>query len=475
MERINLSMKITIFWFRYDLRINDNPGLFEAAEQGAVLPIYVLDEKHFPVGEASKWWLHHSLENLNKSLDFKLNFYKGDSFEILKSLAESNEVKAIYWNRCYEPLTIQQDKKIKDYFGKNDIECKSFNASLLWEPWDIKKGSEGDYYKVFTHFYRNGCLRSDQPRNLVEKPQKLDLICLNSQTLEDLKLLPKIKWHQKLEGRYDIGEEGAQKALYKFLSNGLKGYKELRNYPIKPNTSRLSAHLHFGEISPHNVWHAAQTKGLINGHNADLDHFLSELGWREFAHYILYHFPELSTKNYQNKFSHFPWINDEEVFDQWKRGQTGYPIVDAGMRELWQTGFMHNRVRMVVASFLIKNLLQDWRKGLKWFEECLLDADMANNSFGWQWVAGSGFDAAPYFRIFNPVLQGEKFDPTGEYTRRFVPELAKLSNEYLFKPWEASRQILEEADVVLGVNYPYPIVDAKTSRNRALEAYRELS
>lgn len=473
-----MSKNITIFWFRLDLRINDNPGLFEALQRGTILPIYILDLENFQIGEAAKCWLHYSLENLNKSLDFKLNFYEGNAFDILRSLVENNKgVNAIYWNRSYEPLAIQQDKKIKQHFEKGDMECKSFNASLLWEPWEIKKESEGDYYKVFTHFYRNGCLKSDQPRNIATKPQKFDLISLftNAKTLKDLKLLPKTKWYKKFEDKYEIGEAGAQKALYKFLTNGLKGYKELRNYPIKPNTSKLSAHLHFGEISPHNVWYAAQTKGLINGHNADLDHFLSELGWREFSYYVLYHFPELPSKNYQTKFNNFPWSNDEEAFNNWKRGQTGYPIVDAAMRELWQTGFMHNRLRMVVASFLVKNLLQDWRKGLKWFEECLLDADLANNSFGWQWVAGCGFDAAPYFRIFNPVLQGEKFDPKGEYTRLFVPELAKLPNEYLFKPWEASREILEGADVVLGVNYPYPIVDAKTSRDRALESYKNLS
>jgi len=473
-----MSKKITIFWFRYDLRIMDNPGLFEAVQRGAVLPIYILDQEHFSIGEAAKCWLHHSLASLNKSLDFKLNFYEGNAFDILKSLLEHNKgIDAIYWNRCYEPKSIEQDKRIKQYFDQQGLECKSFNASLLWEPWDIKKGSEDGYYKVFTHFYRNGCLKSNQPRDILERPKKLDLTNLlsDAKNLEELNLLPKIKWHKKFEDKYDIGEGGAQKALGKFLSNGLKGYKELRNYPIKPNTSKLSAHLHFGEISPHNVWYAAQTKGLINGHDADLDHFLSELGWREFSYYVLYHFPELPSKNYQAKFDNFPWSDDDEAFEKWKRGQTGYPIVDAGMRELWETGFMHNRVRMIVASFLVKNLLQDWRKGLKWFEECLLDADMANNSFGWQWVAGCGFDAAPYFRIFNPVLRGEKFDSAGEYTRRFVPELAKLPNEYLFKPWEASEQILEEAGVVLGETYPYPIVDGKTSRDRALQAYRELS
>jgi len=474
-----MTDKKTLFWFRQDLRISDNPGLFEAAKQGSIMPVYILDEsgaKAFKMGSASKWWLHHSLDKLNQSLNNKLNIYVGNSFEIITNIIRENNLDAVYWNRCYEPWRIQEDTKIKASLRKANIEGASFNGSLLWEPWEILKKDKTPY-KIYTRFYRDGCLQAPRPRVPLPKPEKLILLQdhSNRNTIYTLNLSPHKDWHKKLEPYWDIGEEAAQRRLAMFLSDGLLGYKENRNYLSKLNTSRLSPHLHFGEISPNQAWHSTQFQAAVDLGSLDADCFLSELGWREFSYYLLYHFPKLPRKNFQSKFDAFPWESNDFFLKRWKKGQTGYPIVDAGMRELWQTGFMHNRVRMITASFLIKNLLIHWHEGEDWFWDCLLDADLANNSASWQWVAGSGVDAAPYFRIFNPVTQGEKFDPDGQYTRRFVPELSKLPNEFLFKPWEASDQLLKASGVILGETYPKPIIELRDSRDRALQAYRMIS
>jgi deoxyribodipyrimidine photo-lyase len=294
----------------------------------------------------------------------------------------------------------------------------------------------------------------------------------NNRNIKDLLLLPKISWYKNIEHLWQVGENEAQKKLDDFLKYKLIGYKENRNYPAKPNVSKLSPHLTFGEISPNQIWYTCiKQKELDN----DLDHFLSEIAWREFSYYLLYHFPQLPSKNFQSKFDHFQWEENNKFLTAWQKGQTGYPIVDAGMRELWQTGYIHNRVRMVVASFLVKNLLLDWRYGARWFWDCLLDADLANNSASWQWVAGCGADAAPYFRIFNPVTQGEKFDSEGKYTKLFVPELTNLPAKYLFQPWVAPNEILQKSGVILGENYPEPIVDLVRSRNYAIKAYKDLT
>jgi deoxyribodipyrimidine photo-lyase len=469
-----MTDKITIFWFRQDLRLSDNPGLFEAAKNGLVLPIYILDDElpsTFKMGGASKWWLYNSLKSLNKSLDNKLNFYVGDSKTILKNLINENDVNAVYWNRCYEPWRIQADTEIK----KNlEVECKSFNGSLLWEPWEILK-SDKSFYKVYTPFYRNGCLRASQPREILPKPQKLSLLKVSSQMLDELKLLPDKNWYKKMENYWDVGEVSAQKKFQEFLENDLLDYKDGRNYPAKNNTSKLSPHLHFGEISPNQVWYSVQAKKEIDySYSKNVDQFLSEICWREFSYYLLYHFPQLPQKNFQSGFDQFPWKNDKNFIKAWQKGKTGFPIIDAGMRELWQTGYMHNRVRMIVGSFLVKNLLVHWHHGEEWFWDCLVDADLANNSASWQWVAGSGVDAAPYFRIFNPITQGEKFDSEGEYTRHFIPELRQLSNEFLFRPWEADERILKSAGITLGKTYPMPIVNLKVSREESLKAYHGL-
>ena len=469
-----MSKGIAIHWFRQDLRITDNPSLETAAEFDAVLPIYILDDgnsQEFKMGSASRWWLYNSLQSLNESLDGKLSIYNQNPKIVIQELLEKYEVKAIFWNRCYEPWRIDRDIDIKAYLDDKNIENKSFNSHLLWEPWNISK-DDGTPYRVFTPYYKKGCLNAEEPR-LPSKNLEIDTIFhdQDSEQIDTLDLLPRINWYSQIQEVWKPGEDGAQKRLDQFLEEGLLDYKEGRNFPFKENVSRLSPHLHFGEISPNEVWYQAKTKESVSGIQKSLDHFLSELGWREFSYYLLYHFPYLPKQNFQPKFNKVPWIKNESFLESWQKGETGYPIVDAGMRELWQTGYMHNRLRMVVGSFLVKNLLIDWREGEDWFWDCLVDADLASNSAGWQWVAGSGADAAPYFRIFNPVTQGLKFDPEGEYTKKYVPELELLPNKYLFNPWEAPKEILEKAGIELGKDYPEPIVDLKYSRELALEAF----
>ena len=469
-----MNKNIVIHWFRQDLRISDNPALSYSSKQGAVLPVYILDHKNpgeFDLGSASQWWLHYSLHALNKSLKENLRIYVGDPKKILIDLIQEYNVKAVYWNRCYEPWQITRDKQIKKVLEAHNTESKSFNGSLLWEPWEVLK-KDATPYKVFTPYFRKGCLSADSPRMPLPKPSSMKFYedSTNSVSIDNLGLLPRIRWDKQLEPHWQIGEIGAQKKLKKFTSNRLENYKQGRNFPALNSVSRLSAHLHFGEVSPNQAWYAAKS----NENSDDVDHFLSELGWREFSYNLLYHFPELPRKNLQSKFDNFPWVVNEEYLRCWQTGQTGYPLVDAGMRELWQTGYMHNRIRMIVGSFLVKNLLQHWHYGEKWFWDCLVDADLANNSASWQWVAGCGADAAPFFRIFNPCTQGKKFDPEGKYTRRFVPELEGLPDKYLFNPWEAPVPVLADAGVTLGENYPNPIVDLKFSRERALSAFKHL-
>ena len=470
--------KLSIFWFRQDLRLADNPGLSEAISKGIVLPIYIYDDinsNEYEMGSASKWWLHNSLEKLNDSLNNKLSVYKGDALKIIESLTKSYDVESISWNRCYEPWRIKRDKNIKSEIEKKGIEVNTFNGSLLWEPFNILK-ADGTPYRVFSPYYRKGCLNAAPPRVPLKSPEISSLFKdeYNKLTIEDLSLIPKVHWFDEMEKLWKPGEVGAQEKLYDFLDDGLFGYKEGRNFPSQKNVSQLSPHIHLGEISPNQVWYAAKQKEDETGIEKDLSHFLSELGWREFSYNLLYHFPTLPRENLQKKFDNFPWQENTDFSDKWKKGHTGYPIVDAGMRELWQTGYMHNRVRMIVGSFLVKNLLLHWHEGEKWFWDCLIDADLASNSASWQWVAGSGADAAPYFRIFNPISQGIKFDPEGEYTKKFLPELKDLPIKYLYSPWEAPADVLEQANIKLGENYPKPIVDLKESREKALDAFDKI-
>ena len=452
-----------IHWFRQDLRLSDNPGLYEAANHSEVLPVYILtdhDDKN--LGDASKWWLHNSLISLKKSLNGNLLVVKGNPKEILLRLVIQLKINFIHWNKCYESHNLQYDSELQDAFSG----CKIYNGGLLWNPSDIIK-SDGTPYRVFTHFYRKGCVENGvAPRLPLPKPEQLRIVEYDygdKESISSLELLPRVEWYRKFNDHWAVGESNAMEVLNDFLNHRLYNYKLGRDVPSENFVSKLSPYLHFGEISPNQIWYNAINDRDISEKN--LDHFLSELGWREFSHNLLYHFPRLQVDNLNQKFNKFPWVCDENFIKRWQRGETGYPIIDAGMRELWETGYMHNRVRMIVASFLVKNLLINWREGEKWFWDCLVDADMANNAASWQWVAGSGADAAPYFRIFNPMTQAEKFDPNGIYIRRYLPEIAHLPDKFLFKPWTYLDRRLD---------YPQPMIDLQQSREKALAAFASL-
>jgi deoxyribodipyrimidine photo-lyase len=467
----------SIVWFRHDLRLSDNPALASGINLGNILPIYILDNcvpNLFEIGSASKLWLYHSLSKLNKSLNGNLNVYIGKPSEIIGALIKQHDIHNVFFNACYEPWHLKQENNVKHICEQNSINCESSNGNYLWSPNQILK-NDGTYYKVFTAYKKKSYCST--PRKTVKNSKQIDAVkdCKNKISISDLNLIPQNKkWHKKIVESWDIGELAAQKKLNDFIESKLLGYKDGRDYPIKNHTSLLSPHLHFGEISPAQIWESVNSFGHLHASDSDIEHFLSELIWREFSCYLLYHFKSLYKDNFNSKFDQFSWRDNPKYLKAWQTGHTGYPIVDAGMRQLWQTGYMHNRVRMIVASFLVKNLNIHWRKGSEWFWDCLVDADLANNSANWQWVAGCGADAAPYFRIFNPITQSEKFDKDGDYIRLFVPELKNLPNKYLYKPWMAPEHILKSAGIVLGENYPNPIVDLATSRNKALEAYKNL-
>ena len=466
-----MSNDINILWFRKDLRLMDNPALVEANLNAEIIPIFILDDtnpEENKMGAASRVWLYHSLKSLNISLQKKINFYSGDPVKIISELINNYNINGVYWNRCYEPWEIRRDKKIKDLLKIKKVKAKSFNGSLIREPWEVLKEDQTPY-KVFTALYKKAYLNSDIKVEVINEPTKINYSTkiFSSNTLDTLKLLPNLSWADNIIKYWKVGEKNAHLKMTEFFKKGIDDYKEGRNFPFKKNVSRLSPHIHFGEISPKQLW--VKAKSISS--NKNTEHFVSEICWREFSYYLLYHFPNLPKDNLQKKFNNFPWKDNNYNFDSWKKGKTGYPIIDAGMRELYETGYMHNRVRMIVASFLVKNLLIHWHKGERWFWDCLFDADLANNSASWQWVAGSGADAAPYFRIFNPVTQGVKFDVDGQYTKQYVPELKDMPNKYLFSPWEAPDDVLNKANVVLGGNYPKPIIDIKESREKALYSF----
>ena len=463
-----------LVWLRQDCRLSDNPALTAALEAGKTTVIYIHDDINageYIAGAASLVWTHHTLTALKKALQGNLSIYKGDAIQIIQDICQSHNITHIHWNRCYEPWRIQRDKHIKAQCETAGIDVQSYNASLLWEPWTIQK-NDGTPYRVFTPFYRRGCLKSTPPRQPLASPslKNLQATLPDSGTIDGLGLIPNEAWAVQLPQQWQITEQGAQAACEAFLNDGVKDYKNGRNFPAQNNTSRLSPYLHHGLISPHQVWHQV----IATGDDNNIDHFCSELGWREFSYSQLFYNPTMTEDNIQKKFDRFPWIKDDIRLACWQRGKTGVPMVDAGMRELWQTGYMHNRVRMIVGSFLVKNCLLDWRLGAAWFWDCLFDADLASNTASWQWVAGCGADAAPYFRIFNPVTQGEKFDPSGEYIRRYIPEIAALPDKYLYAPWTAPEDVLVDAGVTLGETYPHPIVDLKQSREAALAALSTL-
>ena len=474
------KQKPVLLWFRQDLRLHDNPALYAAHDTGApIIPLYILDDDNagqWKIGGASRFWLHHSLAALNKAVDGNLLLLKGAADKIIPELITQTGAQAIYWNRCYEPWRVQRDKQLKQTLIENGTEVCSHNGSLLWEPWEIKK-QDGTPYKVFSPYYRKGCLQAPPPREPLPRPRNITFSSEKSSdalTLDALGLLPDSpRWDKKMEQYWDIGESGARQRLRDFLDDGLHGYKDGRNVPTQNNVSRLSPHLHFGEISPNMAWYEAKERGHVEGWERDSEHFLSELAWREFSYSLLYYSPDLPWENLQERFNDFPWVSQHSNdLTAWEQGKTGYPIVDAGMRELWETGYMHNRVRMIVGSFLVKNMLTHWHRGEEWFWDCLVDADLANNAASWQWIAGCGADAAPYFRIFNPILQSKKFDPKGGYIRHFVPELKNMPDKHIHAPWEAPDNILADAGIELGKDYPTPMMDHSAARDRALEAFK---
>lgn len=468
-----------VMWFRQDLRLHDNPALSAAAAQGeTVIPLYILDDVNadkWQMGGASRWWLHQSLKALDDDLQAKgfgaLVLLKGDAEKELASFVKKNDVRDVYWNRQYEPWAIARDTSIKKNLG---IEVHSFASYLLFEPWVIKNKTGGQY-KVFTPFskavmeVRQDILPPDTktPKTKAKPHAAKDL------KLADLGLMPAIKWYTDMAKEWQPGEQGARDRLEHTVHKIAGHYKERRDFPGIDGVSKLSPHLHFGEISPRQVWHAVDSESRKHGHSKysqNAEGFLRQLIWRDFSWHLLYHDPKFPDREWNPQFRNFPWKKNAKLLRAWQKGQTGYPIVDAGMRQLWQTGWMHNRVRMIVGSFLVKNLLLNWREGEKWFWDTLVDADLGNNAAGWQWIAGCGADAAPYFRIFNPILQSKKFDAEGDYIRTYVPELKDVPAAYIHAPWEAPPMIQQ----ALRGKYPPPLVDHATARDAAMAAYREI-
>jgi deoxyribodipyrimidine photo-lyase len=475
-----------LLWFRWDLRLQDNPALLSAMESGgAVIPVFILDEAgegRWPPGAASRWWLYHSLAALDTSLralGSRLILTQGDSLAVLRELQRLTGARSIFWNRRYEPASIVRDQAIKEFFNAAGVEAKSCNSALLFEPHTIAN-KQGKPFQVFTPFWRH-CLSLPVAAPVKFHAQRLPAPARWPASLApaDLDLLPRIPWTGGLAGAWVPGEAGGRRRLQAFIAAPVDAYAEGRNLPASDGTSLLSPWLHFGELGPRQIWAALQLRakasGIFPSSNGERV-FLSELGWREFAHHLLFHFPYTPGKPLREDFGRFPWAKDPggKLLRAWQRGRTGYPIVDAGMRQLWHTGWMHNRVRMIAASFLVKHLRLPWTQGAAWFWDTLVDADLANNTLGWQWTAGCGADAAPYFRIFAPVLQGEKFDAEGNYVRRWVPELAQLPAKWIHRPWEAPAEVLAAAGVCLGDQYPRPIVDHAVARAAALAAFKEM-
>jgi len=477
---------VAIVWFRQDLRLTDNPALSAALDNHErVIPVFIHADdgaSEWAHGAASRWWLHHSLKSLGKSLrelgSRLIIRNEADSLESLQTLIKQTRATHVYWNRLYEPVHIQRDKTIKQALQDQGIEVKSFNSTLLHEPWEITK-KDGDPFRVFTPFWK-ACVKAGLPGDQYGAPEELPTVSnrLPSEKIEALELLPKIRWDKAFAENWQPGEGGAHQCLDEFLEDAVVHYQDDRNRPDIHGTSRLSPHLHFGEISPRQI--VEQTTQAVDSNSrrgivTNADAFVREVGWREFAYHLLYHFPYTVDKPLYERFDSFPWEkNYSRNLRAWQQGQTGIPIVDAGMRELWHTGWMHNRVRMIVASLLTKNMLIPWQEGARWFWDTLVDADLASNTLGWQWTAGCGADAAPYFRIFNPVTQAEKFDPMGNYIRQWVPEIAGLPNKFLAQPWAAPEGVLNDHGLKPGRDYPQPAVDLKATRERALDRYKTI-
>lgn len=473
--------KAALLLFDCDLRTIDNPAFFHALKNyQKILPLFILDEKNKrKFGGASKWFLHNALEALSEKLEnkysLKLVLKKGDSLKILEEIFTTKKIAAIYYNKLCEPYNIKLQNHIKELSEKNSIAVFDFKSQTLFD-FDAIKTQAGSHFKVFTPFF-NECKKNfDKIEKLFPEPPSHGISGLDKFLSDDLKLLPQKNWANNFTKNWIFDYKKIQKNLDDFCSKKILNYKQARDLPDLGGTSKISPYLSFGMISAKQVFWQIQnfviTQNKTNDEN--INQYLAELCWREFCHHLLFHFPQLPTKSFKKEFDKFPWQKNDELLKKWQKGQTGYPIVDAGMRELWASGTMHNRVRMIVASFLIKDLMIDWREGEEWFWDCLVDANLANNVANWQWVAGSGADAAPYFRIFNPTLQGERFDSEGNYVRKWLPEIAKLPNKFIHKPWLADKKTLEYCKIELGKNYPQPIVDHAKARELALAVFKSL-
>ncbi|HEX4005552.1 MAG TPA: deoxyribodipyrimidine photo-lyase [Acidobacteriaceae bacterium] len=466
------SMESVLVWLRRDLRLADHPALTAAVATGlAVIPVYVWDPEVESAGAAARWWLHASLLRLDEALrarGSRLTVRRGPAAETLASLAAECGAQKVLCSRVYEPACLAGDRRVAARLRAEGVAWESLNGSLLFEPGSIRTTAGGSF-QVFTPFWRacwneRGALRRPVAAPArVRAPERWP----ESLAVADLELEPQIDWAAGMRAAWTPGETAAQARLRKFAKSAVAEYGVERDRPDHDGTSRLSPHLHFGEISPVQTWH-----GVAEAAGAET--YLRQLVWREFAHHLLDEHPRTLSEPFNEHFRHFPWRHNQRRLTAWQQGRTGYPYIDAAMRQLWATGWMHNRARMAVASFLVKHLLAPWQDGAAWFLDTLVDADLANNTMGWQWVAGCGVDAAPYFRIFNPVLQGEKFDPDGSYVRAWVPELREMPAEFIHQPWNAPPLALAAAGVRLGENYPLPMVDHAAARAGALAAYAEM-
>jgi deoxyribodipyrimidine photo-lyase len=476
-------MRTAIVWFRNDLRLADNPALSAAlAAAERVLPVYVhAPEEAAPwaPGAASRWWLHHSLAALDAALRERgaaLIVVRGPTRQVLPALAARAGAGAVYWNRVYEPTLAARDRAVSDALCADGRAVESFPGNLLVEPWTVSTQAQ-EPFRVFTPFWR-ACqtrLASAPPPLAAPRAIRSGTPLPASVPIAALGLLPRSRWDAGLAARFTPGENGAARRLAAFVEEAIADYAELRDRPGRPGTSRLSPHLHFGELSPRQALAAARSRALAPGpagRARGTESFVRELLWREFAHHVFHHFPHTATEPLDPRFATHAWRTDPAALAAWQQGRTGIPLVDAGMRELWHSGWMHNRVRMIVASLLTKNLGLPWLEGARWFHDTLVDADLASNTLGWQWTAGCGADAAPYYRIFNPVLQSERFDTDRAYLRTWLPELAALPDEWIHRPAAAPAAVRAAAGVELGRTYPAPIVDLTASRERALGAWQ---
>ncbi len=473
-----MPTKPLILWFRRDLRLRDNPALAAAIEQGRTLiPVYVHDASlgvDWAPGAASKVWLHAALHHLDQDLrrlGGQLILRSGESREVLQELIKETGAAAVYWNRRYDPAGRELDAGIKRHLIDMGVEAKSFNSALLNEPHTVSS-KVGEPYKVYTPYFKAARQRR------VELPCEPDYWALcfcdtlpQSESLDRLGLSPCKDWAGGMMTGWDPSEQGALGRVKAFAWKASADYDVDRDRPDLDGTSCMSPYLHFGQIGPRQIVEALD--GAYENGKGGAFVYLKELYWREFAYHVLYHFPHTVDRPLRPEYADFPWEGNREHLRRWQLGQTGYPIIDAGMRQLWQTGWMHNRVRMIVASFLVKHLLQDWKAGARWFWDTLVDADLASNTLGWQWSGGCGADAAPYFRVFNPIIQGKKFDPDGAYVKRYVPELANLPASQIHTPWEVPSEVLSALGVRLGENYPYPVIEHSEGRARALGAFEQ--